>query len=115
MAKIEVGSLNRRPVFINGTYAAGNGGGVQEIIQEEFEQWSSIKDTSGAAFNAFSQMLQSSDVEVITRYNTKFTLATVMNYENNRYKFNSMDRVSEGYRAYLIIRCSKIEQWPGSP
>lgn len=114
MAKVTVGEMNRRLVFINGTYAVGPGGGVQEIIEEEFERWGNIKDISGSAFNAFSQMLQTSSIELAVRYDTKFTLATVMKYENCRYKFDSMDRVTEGYKAYLKIRCTKVEQWPGS-
>ena len=114
MAKVTVGQLNRRPVFTNYTYTTDAGGGLSRTILEEWEQWANIVDTSGSAFIAFSQQLQSSDIKVTVRFDRRITVATEMRYENNNYKCNSMDVITEGYKNYLEIRYSKTEQWPGS-
>lgn len=106
---MSIGKFNRRPIFYNESYTVDAGGGPSGIETERWQQWAHIEDRSGSSFFAQSQDLTTYDYKVKVRFDARFTTLTMMIYEGQVCKCNSMSVETEGYKNFLILRYTKTE------
>ncbi len=103
--------MNRRPTFQNTGYTQDSGAGSSLVVQQEWEQWASIIDSSGSNFIAEGQTLSAAFYKVVTRFDGRFNSNTRMVYEGQICKCENMDIVEEGQKRFLSFRFSKTDTW----
>jgi head-tail adaptor len=108
---MEIGKLNRRPIFQNTDYSQDAGGGVTETVTEQWQSWAEIIDTGGGYANTQAQMIMSAGFMVTVRFDSRFNSATKMIYGGQVCKCESINVTKEGYKVFLVLRFSKTETW----
>jgi len=106
-----IGAMDRRPLFQNVTYSVDAGGGTSEVVTEQWNAWAEIQDRSGSSFIDQSQELVRYDYRVKVRFDGRFNSQTVMIYEGQVCKPESMVIETEGYKDYLVFRYTRTETW----
>lgn len=105
-----IGKFNRRPTFYNESYVTDAGGGPSSVETVRWQVWAEIQDRSGNTYAAQATELMRYDYRVKVRFDGRFTSQTWMIYEDQICKCEQMTIETEGYKNYLVLRYSKIEQ-----
>lgn len=103
------GAKDRRIELVNYEDTQDGFGGPESVETERFEKWANVQDRSGNSFAAQAQKLYQYDAKVVIRYDVRVISRTIVLYEANRYKIESLSISEEGYKKEMILRCSKIE------
>lgn len=105
--------LNRRgEVIVIGSAQNDQGGNIPGGVEvDRWEKWMHIEDRSGGNSFPYQQQVWEYDAKIIMRYErTRPTKSNYyIEYENARYKINSVSIDSEGYKGYEVCRCSKVD------
>lgn len=112
---MSIGEMNRRPTFRNESYLVDSGGGPRTVTIEQWDVWAEIKDRTGNTYAAQATDLVRYDYRVRVRYDNRFSSSTVMVYNDQECKCESMSIETEGKKRFLILRYSKIETFSAAP
>ena len=104
-----IGKMNRRCTFYNESYTQDAGGGPSGVETARWQAWAEIQDRSGSSFIAQSQDVTTYDYKVRVRFDGRFSTLTMMIYEGQVCKCNSMSIESEGYKNFLVLRYTRTE------
>lgn len=104
--------LNRRvTVLVPGATQNDQGGNVAEVL-DSWDKWAQVEDRSGS--NQFSNQQQVWDYDYKITMRFEVSRPTKSNYEiqyeGYRLKIESLSINTEGYKAYEICRCSKVDE-----
>lgn len=108
---VKIGNMNRRPIFQNLGYSQDAGGGTGATVNEEWKAWAEIIDTPGGYLSTQAQQMLNAAFKVTVRFDSRFNSATVMIYEGQVCKCESIDVLEEGKKRFLVLRYTKTETW----
>lgn len=103
-----VGKMDRRITCTNYTNGKTASGGATLTPTQSIVVWAFVENRSGSYQNAQANMKYEYDYKVTLRFRGEINSATVLQYESEKMRINSLQIKSEGMKNYLIARCSKI-------
>ena len=104
--------LNRRVRVIVSGAVLNDQGGPEAIEVDSWEKWAQVENRSGGNSFQNQQQLWSYDAKITMRHETSRPMQSnyEIEYENARYKVESLSVDSEGFKMYDVCRCSKVDE-----
>lgn len=114
MPKIIPSEFNRRITLAAYDYSQGDSGGSTKVLKESVEVWGLVEGRTGVAVVGHAQEQWNYDYKITIRHQSKFNSNWIVYYENNVLKINALTTVEEGYKRFMVLRCTttqKIQSW----
>lgn len=104
--------LNRRVRVIVSSAVQNDQGGNECIEVDSWEKWAQVENRTGGNSFPSQQQVWEYDAKITMRHETSRPMQSnyEIEYENARYKVESLSVDSEGFKMYDVCRCSKVDE-----
>lgn len=107
-----IGKMKSRVTLKRWSTVKTSTGGVNKVLVKSVEVWARVEDRSGLLGQSQDKREWTYDSKITFRYDTGNTWQSgdTIDYDNYRYKINSLSIISEGSRMLYMARCSRSDK-----